>query len=122
MKKLIFFLGIFLYADISSVLLKIKEIENKKKVFLKYPNYNIFTSKVYKVEKRNNIIKVFAKKSINLILEAIFNNSAKINGIWLKRGDKILGFRVIKILHNRVILQKESKIVVLRVKYKKVLK
>ena len=115
------FLGIFLYADISDVLLKIKDIENHKKIFLKYPDYNIFTSKVYKIKPKQSIIQIH-KPLVKLILNAIFNNSAKINGKWVKKGENILGFKVIKILHNRVILQKENKKVVLRVKYKKVLK
>jgi len=121
LKKLIFFLGIFLYADISDILLKIKEIENHKKIFLKYPDYNIFTSKIYKLGPKQSIIQIH-KPSVKLILNAVFNDSAKINGKWVKKGDVIYNFKVIKIDYNKVILKKDNKYFVLMMKYPRVLR
>jgi len=121
LKKFIFFIAIFLYADISDVLLKIKEIENHKKIFLKYPDYNIFTSKVYKIKPKQSIIQIH-KPLVKLTLNAIFNNSAKINGKWVKKGDVIYNYKIIKIEYNKVILKKDNKYFVLTMKHPRILR
>ena len=41
------------------------------------------------------------------ILEATFDQKAKINGIWYKKNEMVGSFKLVKITRNRVILQNE---------------
>jgi hypothetical protein len=110
MKKTIIFLSIFLYADISNILLKIDKIEHYKrkfnKIFLKKCNVNIYNSNL-----SNNKISI---KKTDLSLAAIFNNKALINNKWVQKGDIIDGYKVLKIYPKKVLLKKDKKIVVLK--------
>ena len=109
-KMIIIFIGIFLYADISNILLKIYKIENFHRSFIKInlPTCRRnFTKKVnFSGEVKNNPIK--------LTLNAIFNNKALINNRWVKVGDFFDGYQIIQILSKKVILKRNNKIIVLK--------
>ena len=49
------------------------------------------------------------EKTKNLVLNAIVNNRAFINGKWVAPGDRILGYRVERVEGNEVLLKKENK-------------
>ncbi len=49
------------------------------------------------------------EKAEKLVLKAIVNDRAYINGKWVGLGDKILGYRVERIEGNEVLLKKEHK-------------
>jgi hypothetical protein len=106
MKYFVLFLSVFLYADISNIILKINNIENYKPVFKKI--YFIKCNKIKNISEK----KVVNKKS-ELKLMAIFNNQALINNKWVKAGDYLKGYKVIKIYPKKVILKKGNKIFVL---------
>jgi hypothetical protein len=107
MKYVLLFLGFFLYADISNILFEIDKIENYKPVFKKI--YFIKCNKIKNISEK----KVVNKKS-ELKLMAIFNNQALINNKWVKAGDYLKGYKVIKIYPRKVILRKENKIIILK--------
>ena len=111
MKKILIFFAVFLLADTSDTILKIKEIQASKKIFLKYPFYNIFIQyqpvNVNFEVKRSNI-------SYSLKLYAIFNNKANINGEWKRVGENINGYQIVKITPNYVLLKKDNKLKVLK--------
>lgn len=49
-------------------------------------------------------------------LEALFNQKAKINGKWLKKGETIQGYKLTKIYNNQVILQANDAFIQLQLK------
>ncbi|GAX87079.1 conserved hypothetical protein [Lebetimonas natsushimae] len=106
MRYIFLFLGVVLFADISNVLLKLDKIENYKPVFKKI--YFIKCNKIKNVSEKSIV-----NKQSELKLKAIFNNKALINNMWVKKGDLINGFRVIKIYSKEVVLKKENKIIIL---------
>ncbi len=109
MKKMLIFIAVLLYADVSDTLVKIKEIENLKKHFLNI-DYNIFGT--------NKIIitpVVSLEKNLNLKIYAVFNNKININNKWYKIGDEINGYKILKITDDYVILKKENQIVKLKI-------
>ncbi len=110
MKKFVLIIpAVFLYADITPIINKIKKIENYRVECKKIRNYKIFnysSAVVYKTSSK--------KTKSPIILYAIFQNSAKINGTWVKEGDYIDGFMVIKITDSEVVLEKEGKKLILK--------
>jgi len=114
MKKLFLILiaGIFLYADISNILLKIDKIETFNRSFMNM----ILPVCVNACNKGSNLCSTTAansKKTI-LILKAVFNKKALINNSWLKEGDVFNGYKVVKVFSKEVLLEKDNKRVVLK--------
>jgi len=113
MKKiLIFFLITFLFSDVSNTIFKINEIQNNKKIFLKYPLYNIFINEIM----HNNIQLIIKSSNLSqkIKIYAIFNNKVNINGQWKNIGDYINDYKIIKIFPNYIILRKNNKIKILK--------
>jgi len=108
--KIIFFIiiGVFVYADISNILLKLDNLEKFKRPFIKI-NFPVCINKNIKEEKVSLNI-----KNTKLVLNAIFNKKALINNKWLKEGDSFNGYQVMKIFPKKVILERENKIIVLK--------
>jgi len=109
MRFFIIFIGVFLYADISYVINTIKKIENYSPTFKPFADYNIFAAQ-FKEKKEIPRRVVFENR---LFIYAIFEDKVNINGIWLKKGDAIEGYKVLKIDNNKVVLEKDGKITVL---------
>jgi len=121
MKKIILFLSscLFLLAqlniNINQIVKKIKKL-NTKKVFLSFPHYNPFYFD-------KNVTKIVLKRdNIKLVLNAIFNKSANINGKWVRVGEFIYGYKVIKIYLDRVLLKYKNRFLWLTYNSNKVLK
>jgi len=111
MKKIIFItVGIFLYADISNVLLKIDKLENFKRTFMKIdlPVCKNTTPK------QETIFTNSSKSENKLILNAIFNKKALINNEWVKSGDILNGYKVMKVFSKQVVLKRGKNIIVLK--------
>jgi len=111
MKKIVFIvIGIFLYADISNVLLKIDKLENFKRTFMKIdlPICKKTTPK------QSIIIKNQVKHENALTLNAIFNKKALINNKWVKSGDVLNGYKVMKVFSKQVVLKRGKNIIVLK--------
>jgi hypothetical protein len=105
MKKfLLFSLSVILYADISNILEKINTIENYK---IDFKPINL--KKCRKMKVRNK------KKEIEkkLILKAFLNKKVLINDKWLKVGDVIEDYQVVKIYSKKVVLKKDNKFYIL---------
>jgi len=104
MKKIIFFIAAFLYADISSILLKIKQIEKSKKIFLPVIHYNIFTSSSIQSLKT---IQIYSASPIKVY--AVFNDLVNINGRWFRIGEEVNGYKITKVSNKKIILKKDGK-------------
>jgi hypothetical protein len=104
MKKIILFSAIFLYADISNILLKISNMENYKIKFKK-----IYFTKCTETKKFIPLNNKFELK-----LMAVFNKKALINNEWLKKGDIIKGYKVIEIYPKKVVLKRENHFIILK--------
>ena len=115
MKKIIFIAFCsLLYADITYIISEIKKIEKFKPVFKKIIYYNIFEYETNIAKK--NIAGVSKKESFNLEIYAIFQNRVNINGKWLKIGDAINGYKILKITNNYVYLKRNNQILKLSIK------
>jgi len=111
MKKILL-LTVFvtLYADVSEIISLIKNMENFTPKFRHIVNYNPFKIQV-PIQKNEQVnIKNVSVIKKELKLYAIFQNKVNINGKWLKTGDYIEGYKVIKISENEVLLTKNGKI------------
>jgi len=115
MKKALVFLAVLCFADVSNIIKAVKEIENYKPYFKSLDTYNIFAGDIVlpKIKKK----KINNTKEIKLLtLNAIFQNKANINGIWVKKGDILEGYKVIKITKHKVVLKKDEKVEILSLK------
>jgi len=99
---------ICLNADVLNIINNIKAIEKYKPVFKKEIKYNPFyeSNIVFNTKTR----KITGEK---LILNAVFQNIAYINGIALKKGDFIQGYEIIKITPQKVFLKKDGELKIL---------
>jgi hypothetical protein len=130
MKKIILIITIFcisiLNADVSGLITSIDKIKNSKQENREIKSiYNPFLN--YS-DKKTNDVQTFVKKSvkktnnINLKLEAIFDDMAKIDSVWYKKGDKIDTIIVQEITNDKVILNDNGKKKILSIKSKNILK
>ena len=110
MKKLIIFLTVLLFGDVSDILFKIKEIENLKKNFLNI-DYNIFSTHNMPAPAVIGVV----KESINLKIYAVFNDKININGKWYKIGDEVQGYKILKVSDRYLLLKKDGKIFTLKI-------
>ncbi len=111
MKKIIFLIFfVFLFADVSNIIGEIKNIENYTPKFKHFVNYNIFVNNKVKNQYKKSVVVSNTNTNSNLTLYAVFQNKVNINGIWLKVGEVINGYKIIKIASNKVILKKDGKI------------
>jgi len=112
---LIFLMAVFLFGDVSDTILKIKYIENNKKQFLKI-DYNIFMTNEENPISSPIIFEKPKKYETDLKLYAIFNNKVNINSRWYNKGDFVNGYKIVKILDDKVLLKKNSRIKILKIK------
>jgi hypothetical protein len=114
----------YLFANaltIKPILSKIDNLSHleikSKKIHVKYnPFYN--STKIYNKKIKNFQIES-AKKVNTLILGAIINDKAFINGAWHRVGDSIYGFKITKITNYLVYLNKKNKKMTLSTKNSK---
>lgn len=123
-KLLLLFVISFLNADVSELIKSIDDVKNHNNI------YNSKIGNLYNPFKNNDnnkslksIVKVHKHmKAKNLELEVIFNNKAKIDSAWYKKGDKIGKMLIYKILPEKVFLKNNKKIKVLYIKSKNILR
>jgi hypothetical protein len=95
---------------VSEIISLIKNMESFTPKFRHIVNYNPFKIQV-PIQKNEQVnIKNVSVIKKELKLYAIFQNKVNINGKWLKTGDYIEGYKVIKISENEVLLTKNGKI------------
>jgi hypothetical protein len=115
MKKLLVLLAITLYGyDIKEELKLIKILQNYNTAYIPIKSlYNPFNPKnKIKTKPKQKKIIVIPQTQHNYILQAIFQNKAKINNIWYKNGDKIDKYTII-IKNNKVFLKNKNKLLLI---------
>ncbi|HIQ50555.1 MAG TPA: hypothetical protein EYH54_01125 [Nautiliaceae bacterium] len=108
MKKLfsLIFFFVFLFSSTIQIIEEIKEIEQFKPKFKNVQNFDIFSFEEDKKKIVDKKISFIPKKSPVLQIYAIFQNKVNINGRWFKVGDKIYGYKIVKISKKFVLLKK----------------
>ena len=89
-----------------------KEISKIKDPFIFLVKEDVKTTKdgkgsVKKVRKRSRYVKKYHSKRLHL--EAILNKSAMINKRWYKEGQRVYGYKLVKVNRTSVVLQKQNK-------------
>jgi hypothetical protein len=124
---ILLFIASILSADIKEFLSSIEEFKKAKNhqgaqigsIYNPFLNYN---NKVALKKEFKFSTKKTDKVLSQLSLEVIFNNKAKINSKWYKKGDKIGNISIWKILSDKVILKDGNKSIVLSIKSDDILK
>ena len=106
-KTAVLILAVFAYSDVFTIITEIKKMESFTPAFKKIEKYNIFSN--LEIQNNNVLTGGAIVRQNNLILNAIFQNKANINGVWLKPGDVIEGYKIVKINNNEVVLKKNKK-------------
>jgi hypothetical protein len=92
---------------------KIVYLQSSKKILtVKLSFENLYVKKVLMLE--NRILKLDNKNMKELYLEAIVGNRVLINKKWLKIGDKISQFRLLKIEDNKAFFNRKSQTIIVR--------
>ncbi len=118
---LLFCIGLSAF-PLKSLQSKIEILKNRKKYEFKDINvtYDPFfkAAKIISLKKKisNGIIKPI---KVRFILLTVLNHKAFINNQWYKKGEKIYGFKIVKIYSDKVILQKRKKKVILKIRQKR---
>ena len=112
--------SISLYAfSLKAVQSKIEILKNSKKYDFK--DINVSYDPFFKAEKIISLKKKVQKnslkkpKKVRFVFLTVLNHKAFINGSWYSQGEKLHGFKILKIYSNKVILQKRKKKVVLKI-------
>ena len=116
MKKILFLLSaVLLYGDISDIISYIKNMESYTLKFKKIVHYNVFSDIV--AERSGNLkINENTNNSKNIAIYAVFQNKININGHWYKIGDVIDGYKIVKISNDKVFLEREKHIKIIKFK------
>ncbi|GAB6045832.1 hypothetical protein JCM11957_14300 [Caminibacter profundus] len=111
MKKIILILLFFIYghSDIIKTIEILKKIEKYQYDFKKIEKYNAFEPNTNFLES----IIINNKTSQIIKIKAIFNKKVYINNSWYKIGDTVNGYKIIKIIDNKIVLKKNNKLLIL---------
>ncbi len=112
--KIVFILSIFfniIFGEdlVYKILKDIENIKNISKPTKIIINYDPFFPKTEQKKAKK-------KAKIHFTLKAILNKEALINGKWRKEGEKIEGFKIVKIKKREIILIKNRKKIILNLK------
>jgi len=114
----------YLFANALTIKPILSKIDNLSRIEIKskkiHVKYNPFykSAKIYNKKIKNFKIKSVKKVNI-LILGAIINNKAFINGAWHRVGDRVYGFKITRITNYFVYLNKKNKKMILSTKNSK---
>ncbi len=114
MKKALIIAVVVLQADISTVITEVKSMQKFTPKFENIAKYNIFSEDII-LNTQINTNKTTNKK-FKLNLNAIFQNKANINGKWIKKGESIKGYKLIKISDNGIVLKRDKKLLPIVIK------
>lgn len=104
----------YLNADISKALETIKEIKSYQATSKETKLHDPFIKEkitTYTLKAEVNATEITKEKVFSL--EVIFNQKARINAKWYKKGDKIEEFTVVSIKKKSVVLEKNERFVTL---------
>ena len=109
------FCGVALAQDMTELISTTKEIlekQNREDLSSVIPSsYNPFDPSVLKLTQQEGLDDANMTLEENpspTKLQAVFGNSVKIDGVWLKKGEFVKGFKVEKIEKKSVYLSKEN--------------
>ncbi len=91
----------------------VEQIQGKRQSKVKVDFEKVVSPFVTVVQEENStksVIKMMAQQ-VNFKLSAIINDTAKINGQWVKVGESIQGYSVEKVEENHVVLKKGDRTV-----------
>jgi len=109
MKKIfMLILTVFLQADILTIITQIKNMQNYTPKFKNIKKYNVFID-VNLTDKKTLKKNTGDLREANFVLNAVFQNRANINGIWVEKGDNIEGYEIVRVLSDGVVLKKGKK-------------
>jgi hypothetical protein len=117
MKKTLYFLAIslsFLYADLTKE--QIREMVqhiHQKRVGVKLETLEQTKEPFIRLVENNESVKIITPKAseeVKLSLHAIMNGKAYINDSWKKKGDSVMGYELVYIGKNGVVLKNENQI------------
>ncbi len=108
-------LAIPLFAELSvdRIDQMVEQIQGKRQSKVKVDFEKVispFVTVVHEENSTKSVIKMMAQQ-VNFKLSAIINDSAKINGQWVKEGESIQGYTVEKVEENHVVLKKADRTV-----------
>ena len=110
MKKAIFLIFFpLLYADVTYIIEEIIKIKEFKPLFKNIVYYNIFKYEEENVLNKNMTI-ALEKGSSDLKVYAVFQDKVNINGKWVKVGDIVNGYKIVKITNKCIYLKQNNKI------------
>ncbi len=111
MRYLLIYLFLFSFVFGDNLSQRLERLIQDKRVktvtILKYDPF--FTKNEKKQPQGHSVVMQKRKKRISLRLVCILGNKAFISGKWLGNGDKIHGYKIRKVLQNKVILSKQKK-------------
>ncbi len=118
---LLFSLGLSAFS-LNEIQTKLEILKSRKKY--EFKDINVTYDPFFKAEKiislKKKISRVTIKpKKVRPILLTILNHKAFIDSQWYKEGEKLHGFKIVKIYSNKVVLQKRKKIVILNLEQKR---
>ena len=109
MKKIIIlFLGVIVYSDVFTIITKIKKMETYNPIFKKLEKYDIFGNYIF--NNKHILNTDTTAHQLMFQINAIFQNKVNINGEWYKLGDKIEGYKIVKINNEGIVLERNGKI------------
>jgi hypothetical protein len=109
MKKIfMLILTVFLQADILTIKTQINNMQNYTPKFKNIKKYNVFID-VNLTDKKTLKKNTGDLREANFVLNAVFQNRANINGIWVEKGDNIEGYEIVRVLSDGVVLKKGKK-------------
>ena len=109
MKKIFILISaVFLQADILTIITQINNMQNYTPKFKNIKKYNVFID-VNLTDKKTLKKNTGDLREANFVLNAVFQNRANINGIWVEKGDNIEGYEIVRVLSDGVVLKKGKK-------------
>ncbi len=107
---LLFLIGVFANANIDYILKLISKIESRQYHFdeLKVPKV-VYKEIVTKKKENKN-------RSINIVVEAVFNNKVLIYNKWYKVGDMYEDYKIEKITDDYIMLKSGDKVYTINIK------
>ncbi|NPA11540.1 MAG: hypothetical protein GXO62_04785 [Epsilonproteobacteria bacterium] len=113
-----FLLISFVYADVSNIIEMINDIQKRYKKAPEVLKYNIFENpKPVSLKAPVIALKPLKKEEeFNVDIAAIFNDRVFINGKWYKTGEKIGGYKIVKINTESVVFTNGAKTYTISIK------
>jgi len=119
MRYLIILIAVFLYADISDILLKVRKLEKCGIYYDKTPNIFMPESQPQSYTKPEV---VYQAPTQEINVKAIMNDMVFINSKWYKKGERIGEYLILNFNRKYLYLKKDNKVITIPILEQKVIK